>query len=154
MRFFHRQTYLPEVERSLLELRTHFAFVASKKRIIIDGEDFYLALPLFRRRLQCLVNVKLKIGKFQAEHKGKMELYLRWLDKYKRLPHENALLGLLLCTEARAEHIELLQLMTSGIHITEYLTELSPRGFLHSHLQKATRLSQARFLSETEEEKK
>lgn len=108
---------LREIEKFLLELGTHFTFVARQKRIVIDGEDFYLDLLLYHRRLQCLVDVELKIGKFEAEHKGKMELYLRWLNKHERLPNENAPLGLLLCTEARAEHIEL----------------LAPDGKRHSH---------------------
>ncbi len=44
---------LREIERFLLELGTHFAFVARQKRIVIDDEDFYLDLLLYHRRLQC-----------------------------------------------------------------------------------------------------
>jgi hypothetical protein len=101
-----------------------------------------------------LVNVELKIGKFEAEHKGKMELYMRWLDKHERLPNENAPLGLLLCTEARAEHIELLELTASGIHIAEYLTELPPREILQTRLHEAVRIARARYLGETMEDKR
>ncbi len=126
---------LREIERFLLEMGTGFAFVARQKRIVIDGEDFYIDLLLYHRGLQCLVDVELKIGKFEAAHKGQMELYLRWLDKYERLPNENPPLGLLLCTETKAEQIELLRLTDSGIRIAEYLTELPPLKLLEEKLR-------------------
>ncbi len=134
---------LREIERFLLELGTQFAFVARQKRIVIDGEDFYLDLLLFHRGLQCLVDVELKIGKFEAEHKGKMELYLRWLNKYERLPHEAAPLGLILCTESgqSREQIELLELGKDGMRVAEYLTELPPRELLEHKLLDAVRLA-------------
>ena len=133
---------LREIERFLLEMGTGFAFVARQKRIVIDGEDFYIDLLLYHRGLQCLVNVELKIGKFEAAHKGQMELYLRWLDKYERLPHENPPLGLLLCTEAKTEQVELLRLTDSGIRIAEYLTELPPVKMLEEKLRAAVEKAQ------------
>lgn len=51
-------------------------------------------------------------------------------------------------TEARAEHIELLQLTESGIHIAEYLTELPPRELLQARLHNAVRLAKSRNLEE------
>lgn len=133
---------LREIERFLLEMGTGFAFVARQKRIVIDGEDFYIDLLLYHRGLQCLVNVELKIGKFEAAHKGQIELYLRWLDKYERLPHENPPLGLLLCTEAKTEQVELLRLTDSGIRIAEYLTELPPIKMLEEKLRAAVEKAQ------------
>ena len=50
--------------------------------MIIDGEDFHLDLLFYHRSLKRLVAIELKLGKFEAEHKGQMELYLKWLDKY------------------------------------------------------------------------
>jgi hypothetical protein len=44
------------------------------------------------------VAIELKVGDFQPEYKGQMELYLRWLDKYERQPNEKAPIGLILCT--------------------------------------------------------
>jgi predicted nuclease of restriction endonuclease-like (RecB) superfamily len=136
---------LREIEKFLLELGTYFSFVARQKRIVIDDEDFYIDLLLFHRGLQRLIVVELKIGKFKAEHKGQLELYLRWLNKYERLPHENEPLGLILCTEASAEQIELLELTKSGIRIGEYLTELPPRELLEQKLLEAVRLAKLKW---------
>ena len=132
---------LREMERFLLEMGTHFTFAARQKRIVIDGEDFKIDLLLFHRVLQRLVVIELKIGKFKAEYKGKMELYLRWLNKYERLPHEAEPLELILCTEAGAEQIELLELTKSGIRIGEYLTELPSRQVLENKLLEAFKLA-------------
>ncbi|MDR2156091.1 MAG: PDDEXK nuclease domain-containing protein [Burkholderiaceae bacterium] len=60
---------LRELERFILELGGGFAFVERQKRMIIDGEDFYLDLLFFHRRLKRLVAVELKIGKFEARHR-------------------------------------------------------------------------------------
>ncbi|MEP7340197.1 MAG: PDDEXK nuclease domain-containing protein [Acidobacteriota bacterium] len=140
------EAVLREIERFLLEMGNHFAFVARQKRMVIDGENFHLDLLFFHRALQRLVALELKIGKFKAGHKGQMELYLRWLDKYERLPQEGVPLGLILCAEAGAEQVELLQLEQGSIRVAQYLTELPPRRLLEAKLREAIRLAQMRLL--------
>ncbi len=132
---------LRELERFLLELGTDFTFVARQKRISIDSEDYYLDLLFYHRGMRRLVAIELKLGKFQAQDKGQMELYLRWLDKYEKREGEESPLGLILCAEKTAEHVELLQLETSGIRVAEYLTELPPRRLLEVKLHEAIRLA-------------
>ncbi len=143
---------LRELESFLLEMGTHFAFVARQKRIVIDGEDFRIDLLLFHRALQRLIAVELKVGRLQAADKGQVELYLRWLDKHERLPHEASPLGLILCTEATPERIALLQLEAGGIRVAEYLTALPPRALLEAKLNDAINTARARQLPQTEQE--
>jgi predicted nuclease of restriction endonuclease-like (RecB) superfamily len=111
---------LRELESFILELGKGFAFVDRQKRMIVDGEDFYLDLLFYHRGLKRLVAVELKLGKFEAEHKGQMELYLAWLDRYERQKGENAPIGLILCAEKSYEQIELLKLDKDGIMVAEY----------------------------------
>lgn len=118
---------LRELERFILELGGGFAFVERQKRMIIDGEDFYLDLLFFHRKLKRLVAVELKIGKFEAQHKGQMELYLSWLNRYERQEGENAPIGLILCAEKSSEQIELLQLDQDNIMVAEYWTVFPER---------------------------
>ncbi len=132
---------LRELERFLLELGTDFTFVARQKRITVDNEDYYLDLLFYHRGMRRLVAIELKLGKFQAADKGQIELYLRWLDKYERREGEESPLGLILCAEKTAEHVELLQLESSGIRVAEYLTELPPRRVLEAKLHEAIRLA-------------
>lgn len=62
----------------MLELGTGFAFVERQKRITLDGDDHYLDLLFFHRRMQRLVAIELKLGDFKAADAGQVELYLRW----------------------------------------------------------------------------
>ena len=133
------------LEQFIIELGTGFSFVARQKRIIIDGEDFYLDLLFYHRRLHRLVAIDLKKGHFKAEYKGKMELYLRWLEKYEMEPGEETPIGLLLCTEGGDEQIELLQLDKTGIKVAQYMTELPPREVLVNHIQKSLAEAKAKF---------
>src|SRR5207244_8508006 len=87
---------LRELERFILEMGTDFAFVARQKRITVDAEDYYLDLLFYHRRLRRLVAIDLKLGKFQAEDKGQMELYLRWLEKNEQREDEEQPIGLIL----------------------------------------------------------
>ncbi|MGL4632851.1 MAG: PDDEXK nuclease domain-containing protein, partial [Leadbetterella sp.] len=66
-----------ELQKFIIELGSDFAFMARQKRISIDNEDYYLDLLFYHRRLKCLIAIELKLGKFEAAHKGQMELYLR-----------------------------------------------------------------------------
>ena len=136
---------LRELEAFILELGTDFAFVARQKRISVDSVDYYLDLLFYHRRLRRLVAVELKIEKFEAAHKGQMELYLRWLEKYETRPGEEPPLGLILCADKSEEHVELLQLDKSGIRVAQYLTELPPRELLEKTLHNSIRRARERL---------
>ena len=123
-----------ELENFILELGVGFTFVARQKRMIIDGKDFYLDLLFYHRKLKCLVALDLKIGKFKAEYKGQMELYLRWLEKHETEPDEKQPVGLILCAEGNREQIELLQLDKANIKIAEYITKYLPKKLLAKKL--------------------
>ena len=127
---------ISHIEQFLLELGDGFTFVARQKRMIIDGEDFHLDLLFFHRKLHRLIALDLKLGRFKAQYKGQMELYLRWLERYEMQPGEKTPLGLILCTEGSNEQIELLQLDASGIKVAQYLTELPPKEVLIRQIQK------------------
>ena len=121
------EAILYELEKFILELGKGFTFVERQKRMIIDGEDFNLDLLFYHRKLKRLVAIELKLGKFQAKHKGQMELYLKWLDKYEKQEGENTPIGLILCAESSREQIELLEMHKDGIMVAEYWTDLPPK---------------------------
>ena len=123
-----------ELESFILELGKGFAFVERQKRMIIDGEDFHLDLLFYHRNLKRLVAIELKLGKFEAQHKGQMELYLKWLNKYERAEGENTPIGLILCAESSREQVELLEMHKDGIMVGEYWTELPPKKELEQKI--------------------
>ncbi len=139
---------LREIEAFLLELGAGFAFLERQKRITLDGDDYYLDLLFYHRRLRRLVVIELKLGAFKPADKGQVELYLRWLDRHERQAGEDKPLALILCAGKKRETVEYLDLGASGIHIAEYLTELPSRELLAKRLHDAVlrarlRLAQA-----------
>ena len=98
-----------------------------------------------------MIAIDLKLGRFKAQYKGQMELYLRWLEKNEMEPGEESPLGLLLCTEGSEEQIELLQLDKSGIKVAQYLTELPPRDVLIHQIQKSLDVAKTRMDNSIEE---
>jgi hypothetical protein len=119
---------LTEVEAFILEFGHGFTFVERQKRMIIDNEDIVLDLLFYHRILKRLVAVELKLGTFKAAYKGQMELYLKWLNKYERHDGEEAPIGIILCSTATREKIELLELDKAGIAVSEYWTHLPPKA--------------------------
>ncbi|OLP05087.1 PDDEXK nuclease domain-containing protein [Rhodoferax antarcticus] len=74
---------LRQLEAFILELGRGFAFVERQKRMVIDGEDFYLDLLFYHRRLRRLVAVELKLGRFKAAHKG--HSHYHWPNFVRRI---------------------------------------------------------------------
>lgn len=128
---------LREIESLLLELGAGFAFVDRQKRMTLDGDDYYLDLLFYHRRLRRLIAIELKIGDFKPADAGQMELYLRWLDRHERQEGEDKPLGLVLCAGKKRETVEMLELEPRGIHVAEYLTELPARELLERRLHDA-----------------
>lgn len=140
---------LREIERFLLELGSGFAFVERQKRITLDGDDYYMDLLFFHRKLRRLVVIELKLGAFKPADSGQVELYLRWLDRHERQPGEEAPLAIILCAGKKQETVEYLDLDRSGIHVAEYLTELPPRELLRERLHQAMAAARARLEQRT-----
>jgi len=91
------------------------------------------------------VAIELKLGKFKAEYKSKMELYLVWLEKHEMQSGEETPIGLLLCSEGNREQVELLQLHRSGIKLAEYLTELPSKELLQKKLHQAIQIARKKL---------
>ena len=128
---------LREVESFILELGIGFAFLERQKRMQIDTKDYYLDLLFYHRKLKRLVAIDLKLGDFEAADKGQMELYLGWLKRHAVEPGEEAPLGMILCAGKNDEHVELLELASSGIHVATYWTQLLPKKQLERKLHQA-----------------
>ena len=128
---------IKELELFILELGKGFAFVERQKRMIIDGIDFHLDLLFYHRKLKRLVAIEVKLEHFKAAHKGQMELYLKWLNRYERQEGEEHPIGLILCAEKSNEQVELLEMGKHGIMVAEYWTELPAKDKLEAKLHDA-----------------
>jgi predicted nuclease of restriction endonuclease-like (RecB) superfamily len=133
---------LHNLEQFIMELGQDFAFVERQKRIPIDSVDYSLDLLFFHRKLNRLVAIDLKLGKFQPKYKGQMELYLKYLKINDKQSHEDTPIGLLLCSEGNTEHIELLMLDETNIKVAQYLTALPDKQWFIDKLNKSIAIAQ------------
>jgi predicted nuclease of restriction endonuclease-like (RecB) superfamily len=136
---------LREMEAFILELGIGFCFVKRQKRMQIDGRDYYLDLLFYHRKLRRLIAIDLKIGDFEAGDKGQMELYLNWLKRHECEANEAEPMGMILCAGKTAQHVELLELEKSRIHVATYWTKMLPKKLLERKLHDAVRLARARL---------
>jgi predicted nuclease of restriction endonuclease-like (RecB) superfamily len=129
------------LEQFLTELGTDFCFIARQYAMRVDEDDYFLDLLFYHRGLRCLVAIDLKIGTFTAADKGQMDLYLAWLKEHDWRTGENEPIGLVLCTSARRQHVELL--LRHGPHkmkVAEYQTQLPDKRLLEGRLKMYSKL--------------
>lgn len=119
-----------ELEKFIIEMGNDFAFLARQKRINIDGEDYYIDLLFYHRKLRRLVVVELKLDKFRPEYKGQVELYLKWLDRYEKAEGEESPIAIILCATKSDMISELMELDDSGIHVAQYITKYVSKELL------------------------
>lgn len=90
----------------LIEMGGDFAFIGNQYHLVVGSRDLYIDLLLFHRRLKSLVAIELKIGEFEAEYAGKMQLYLTALDEQIKLPDENPSIGIIICKSKDKTYVE------------------------------------------------
>lgn len=90
----------------LIEMGGDFTFIGNQYHMVVGNRDLYIDLLLFHRRLKSLVAIELKIGEFEAEYAGKMQLYLTALDEQVKLPDENPSIGIIICKSKDKTFVE------------------------------------------------
>ncbi|MDC9727912.1 MAG: PDDEXK nuclease domain-containing protein [Methyloprofundus sp.] len=100
------QALIKNVRQFLIEMGGNFAFIGNQYRLEVGGQEYFIDLLLFHRRLRCLVAIELKMGDFKPEHKGKMEFYLESLDRQERLEGENNPIGIIICQNKNKTVVE------------------------------------------------
>ena len=71
---FGISSYIRELEKFILEMGSDFAFLARQKHFVLDGKVYYMDLLFYNRGLRRLVLVELKLGEFEPQDKGQVEL--------------------------------------------------------------------------------
>ena len=90
----------------LTQMGNDFTFMGNQYRLEVDGDEYFIDLLLFHRRLKSLIAVELKIGKFKPEFAGKMNFYLSALNDLVRLEDENPSIGIIICKEKNRTVVE------------------------------------------------
>ena len=105
----------------LIEMGGDYTFIGNQYHLMAGNRDLYIDLLLFHRRLRCLIAIELKIGEFEAEYAGKMQLYLTALDEQVKLPEENPSIGIIICKNKDKTYVEYaLKNINSPIGVATY----------------------------------
>ena len=90
---------IENIKKFLLELGYGFSFVGSQYKLVLGENEYFIDLLFFHRKLNALVAIELKIGKFKPEYAGKMNFYLNVLNDTVKMEHENPAIGIILCSD-------------------------------------------------------
>jgi predicted nuclease of restriction endonuclease-like (RecB) superfamily len=97
---------IKNIRAFLSEMGGDFCFIDTQYHLDAAGDDYYLDLLLFHRRLRSLIVIDLKIGEFIPEFAGKMQFYLTALDETVKLPEENPSIGIIICKSKNRTRVE------------------------------------------------
>jgi len=97
---------LRKLKQFMMSLGRDFAFMGNQYRIIVGGEEFFIDLLFYHRKMRCMVGFELKTGKFRPEYVGKMNFYITALDELVRHPEENPSIGIILCKQKNETVVE------------------------------------------------
>jgi len=105
----------------LIELGYGFAFLGSQYKLKLGNNEYFVDLLFYHRKLQCLIAIELKTGKFEPEYAAKLNYYLEILDDTVRLENENPSIGILLCAEHDNLEVEYaLRIVNKPIGVAKY----------------------------------
>lgn len=94
------------IKKFLLELGYGFSFIGNQYKLELGENDYFIDLLFFHRKLNALVAIELKVGKFKPEYAGKMNFYLNLLNDRVKMSHENPSIGIILCTDKDKLEVE------------------------------------------------
>ena len=110
-----------QIGKFLLELGAGFAYMGRQYKLEVGGQEYYLDLLFFHTRLNCYVNIELKIDAFMPEYAGKSQFYLTAIDEQLKADHHNTSVGIILCKEANNIVVEYTLKQTSvPLGVAEY----------------------------------
>ncbi len=112
---------LTDIERFMLALGEGFYFAGRQKSLMVGGEELILDLLFFHHPTRRFVVIDLKIGAFQAEFAGKMNLYVNAVNELIAHDEDRATVGFILCTDRNEAITHLtLQGIATPIAVTRY----------------------------------
>jgi len=119
------------ITRFLLEMGQGFAYVGRQVPLKIGETERFIDLLFYHLELRCYVVIELKVGKFQAEHIGKLGLYISAINHQRKKEDDNPTIGMIICkTKDNVEVRYSLESTSQPIGISEYqLSKLLPENY-------------------------
>ena len=122
---------IDNITKFLLELGQGFAYVGKQIPVKIGKKERFIDLLFYHTELHCYVVIELKASEFEAEHAGKLGLYISAINYQRKRENDNPTIGLLICkTKDNIEVQYSLEIINQPIGISEYkLSKLLPENY-------------------------
>jgi predicted nuclease of restriction endonuclease-like (RecB) superfamily len=119
------------ITQFLLELGQGFAYVGRQVPIMVGKKEMFLDLLFYHLELRCYIVIELKAGEFEAEHAGKLGIYVSAINHQRKKTADNPTIGLLICkTKDKIMAEYALESSSQPIGISEYeLSRLLPENY-------------------------
>jgi len=119
------------ITKFLLELGQGFAYVGKQVSVKIGKKERFIDLLFYHLDLRCYVVIELKAGEFEAEHTGKLGLYISAINHQRKKDTDNPTIGLLICKTKDSIEVEYsLESSSQPIGISEYqLSKVLPDNY-------------------------
>ncbi len=125
------QALVNNIRQFLIEMGGEFSFIGNQFKIEENGDEYFIDLILFHRKLKSLIAIELKVGEFIPEYAGKMQFYLNLLNDKVKLPEENPSIGIIICKSKKRTRVEYaLKNAKQPIGVSSYnITNKLPKQF-------------------------
>lgn len=138
-----KSSIIKNMKDFILEIGKDFTFIGDEYRVQVGKRDFFIDLLFYNRALSCLVAFELKLGEFQPEYVGKMNLYLEALDRDVKKEFENPSVGIILCSSKDTDIVEYsMSKNMSQTLISEYKIKLIDKKILEDKMREVKKLIQ------------
>lgn len=88
-----------QIEKFLLELGRGFMFVGTQQRVTLNNTHYYVDMVFYNKILRAYVLIELKTKKLAPEAVGQLNMYLNYYAAEINDEHDNAPIGIILCTD-------------------------------------------------------
>ncbi|MCL2282662.1 MAG: PDDEXK nuclease domain-containing protein [Fibromonadales bacterium] len=109
------------ITKFLLELGQGFAYVGRQIPVKIGKKERFIDLLFYHLELRCFVVIELKATDFEAEHIGKLGLYISAINHQRKKETDNPTVGMIICKTK--DHVEVqysLETTNLPIGVSEY----------------------------------
>lgn len=128
---------ISHIQEFILEFGEGFCFEKRQKRILIDGEYFFVDLVFYHRILKCHVLVELKTRKFNYADMAQLNMYVAYYRDKMMTEGDNAPIGILLCTDASSDMVRYaIAGMDENLFVSKYLLQLPAKEAFMEFLNK------------------
>jgi predicted nuclease of restriction endonuclease-like (RecB) superfamily len=119
------------ITKFLLELGQGFSYVGRQIPIRVGEKEMYLDILFYHLELRCFIVLELKATEFEAEHVGKLGVYVAAVNHLFKKAADNPTIGLIVCKskdKIMAEYA--VESSSQPIGISEYeLSKLIPESY-------------------------